>query len=165
MQQSGGIWVVADVSTTRTVLQLMASRLPLKLAVTCFSSLSETAEALRTRVPELVICDLRCPYSATLDLVSRIRSHQAAADVPVIACLEDSDRQRRQEAATAGISDFLSHPVEYWELKHRTQLLLDFHRQRQTLARLKRWHVETGGRTAEPEDSTGDAALPDESAP
>lgn len=152
MQESRGIWIVSDTETTRTVLRVMASRLPLALEICCFSSMSETLEALSTQLPELVICDLRRPPSSMLELISGIRSCGSTAILPVIACIDDNDPRRREAATNGGVIDFLSTPIQFWELQHRASLLVDFHRQQRTLTRLKQWHLRTASGPLENED-------------
>jgi DNA-binding NtrC family response regulator len=154
MQETHGIWIVSDTETARTVLRVMASRLPLDLGVSCFSSLSETLDALNTHHPELIICDLRRPPSAMLELIFEVRSRRSVATLPLIACLDGNDPRRREAAASGGVTDFVSIPVQYWELQHRASLLVDFHRKQRTLTRLKQWHLRMEPGPPQPGDDT-----------
>jgi DNA-binding response OmpR family regulator len=137
------IWVGADGFATRSVPRLMASRFPLGPGVAALSSVVEATDSLITYTPVLAICDLRSPFSAIVDLLSQIRNILTPTDLPVITCIDTGDRKTRLAAIEAGVTDFLTNPVECWELQHRSLVLVDFYRQTHELAQLRRWNVIT----------------------
>jgi CheY-like chemotaxis protein len=58
--------------------------------------------------PDLVLTDLEMPYLDGLQLISRLRSETATANVPVIVLTTRSDAETEARALALGVSAFLS---------------------------------------------------------
>jgi two-component system chemotaxis sensor kinase CheA len=65
------------------------------------------ARAMADR-PDLVLTDLEMPYLDGLQLISRLRSEPATADVPIVVLTTRSDAETEARARALGVAAFLS---------------------------------------------------------
>jgi len=73
---------------------------------------------------DLVITDAMMPGMDGFEVTSRIRSDPRFTDLPIIMVTGSTERRDRIRSADAGVSDFISKPVDYTELYLRTTTLL-----------------------------------------
>ncbi|WP_370298689.1 response regulator [Pontibacterium sp.] len=79
---------------------------------------------IRKDPPDLVLTDLEMPRMSGIELSSAIRNNATTQDVPVIMITSRSTEKHREEAATAGVSDYLTKPWTEEGLLSRVQNLL-----------------------------------------
>lgn len=79
---------------------------------------------IRKNPPDLILTDLEMPRMSGIELSSAIRNNATTQDVPVIMITSRSTEKHREEATTAGISDYLIKPWIEEELLSRVQSLL-----------------------------------------
>ena len=79
---------------------------------------------------DLVLLDLSLADGNALDLVAKLRSVEAAADVPVLALAGFADKTEENCIGTAGFTDFLFKPVDIPLLVKTVQAYLGVARQR-----------------------------------
>jgi len=74
--------------------------------------------------PMLLITDYRMPGMDGLELVERLRERPHLADMPILMVTSSDERRIRLQAFAAGVTDFLTKPIDPTELRARAQALL-----------------------------------------
>ena len=72
---------------------------------------------------DLVLTDAMMPGMDGFEVTTRIRSDSRFADLPIIMVTGSTDRRDRIRSAEAGVSDFITKPIDYTELFLRTSTL------------------------------------------
>jgi class 3 adenylate cyclase len=113
----------------------------------------EALEAIRGRLPELVLLDVLMPGMSGYDVCRAIRADPAMAMLPVVMITALEDREERVKGIEAGADDFLSKPVNPPELLARVRSLLRIRRLYDTVQRQKEqlaaWNRTLEARVAE----------------
>ena len=75
--------------------------------------------------PDLVILDLHMPYPDGLEVLRMLRgARETLGYLPVIVLTADTSRIARNSALTLGANDFLTKPLDRWDVKLRARNLL-----------------------------------------
>lgn len=77
----------------------------------------ETLQAALSSKPDLILMDVDMPIMDGVEATRRLRQNDWTHAIPIIA-VTAHDKQRRQEAITAGCNDFLEKPLLPAMLKH-----------------------------------------------
>lgn len=81
-------------------------------------------EAIKQRLPDLILLDLELPGMSGLELCRLLRSRARTRQVPIVVATGHTDRSRQAEALLAGASDFISKPLNGPLLRSRVQACL-----------------------------------------
>ncbi len=77
---------------------------------------------------DLLLVDFLMPSIDGTEVIRRLRASAATADVPAIMITSEADRTIRKAAIEAGATDFLTKPVDPFEIKTRVRNLLSLRR-------------------------------------
>lgn len=102
--------------------------------VECFAESKDALKRAFEQAPDLIITDYNMPGMNGIELVKRIRSTPSLADTPIIMVTVVEDRDVRYQALEAGVTDFLSRPIDPMECRARCRNLLAIRRSQKTLA-------------------------------
>jgi len=80
--------------------------------VDCASNGAEAVQVLATRRYDLILMDMKMPVMDGLEATKAIRILSGCAEVPIIAMTANAFVEDRERCLAAGMSDFLSKPVE-----------------------------------------------------
>lgn len=67
--------------------------------------------------PDLVLLDLMMPGMDGFEVIRRMKADPAMQAIPVILVTALDDAASRARAATAGVTDIITKPIDRWELK------------------------------------------------
>jgi two-component system response regulator RpfG len=128
------VMVVDDQSTGRAILEQVVRSLDDKVAVEGFARPVDAIVWATRRVADLVLVDYLMPDMDGIDFVKRLRALPGYEHVPMVMVTVHDDRKVRYAALDAGVTDFLSKPVDPRECQARCRNLLTLRRQQLALA-------------------------------
>lgn len=84
----------------------------------------EALEMIKNNPPDLVLLDVMMPKISGFEVCKRIKNNPQTADIPVIMVTALSEMGDIERAINSGTDDFLSKPVNKWELLTRVKTML-----------------------------------------
>ena len=113
------------VDDSESVVELVVALLTVqKYQVESVNSGAEAMTWLQDRQPDLIITDLMMPDMDGFMLVGRIRQTFAQQFIPIIMFTASNSESDRIKALTGGADDFLTKPINRYELEARVRNLL-----------------------------------------
>ena len=118
------ILIVEDDETLRNVMQLQLKKLGYE--VTAVPDVERAMDILQRFPQDLIITDLNLPGISGIDLLKRIRSESVGSAVIVMTAY--GTIQSAVEAMRYGAYDYITKPIEPYDLKALVSRALDHHR-------------------------------------
>jgi two-component system alkaline phosphatase synthesis response regulator PhoP len=81
-------------------------------------------EIIKKSMPDLILLDVMMPKMSGFEVCRRIKNNPATASLPVIMVTALNELGDIERAIEAGTDDFLSKPVNKWELITRVKTML-----------------------------------------
>ena len=135
------VMVVDDQATSRSILEQVVRGLDERVAVEGFARPVDAVVWAARNIADLVLLDYMMPDMDGIELVGRLRSLPGYEHVPIVMITGQDDKKVRYAALDAGITDFLTKPVDARECLARCRNLLTLRRQQlelqETVARLQ----------------------------
>jgi two-component system, response regulator RpfG len=135
------VMVVDDQSTGRAILEQVIRSLDERVAVEGFARPIDAVVWATRHVSDLVLVDYMMPEMDGIEFVKRLRALPGYEHVPIVMVTVHDDRKVRYAALDAGITDFLTKPVDARECLARCRNLLTLRRQQLALEDRRR-HLE-----------------------
>jgi len=127
------VMVVDDQSTSRSILEQVVRGLDDRVAVEGFARPVDAVVWAARHIADLVLLDYMMPEMDGIELVGRLRSLPGYEHVPIVMITGQDDKKVRYAALDAGITDFLTKPVDARECLARCRNLLTLRRQQLAL--------------------------------
>jgi two-component system response regulator RpfG len=127
------VMVVDDQSTGRAILEQVVRSLDDRVMVEGFARPVDAVVWATRHVADLVLVDYMMPDMDGIEFVKRLRSLPGYEHVPIVMVTVHDDRKVRYAALDAGITDFLTKPVDARECLARCRNLLTLRRQQLAL--------------------------------
>jgi two-component system response regulator RpfG len=127
------VMVVDDQSTGRAILEQVVKSLDERVVVEGFARPVDAVVWAARHVADLVLVDYMMPDMDGIELVGRLRSLPGYEHVPIVMVTGQEDKKVRYAALDAGITDFLTKPVDARECLARCRNLLTLRRQQLAL--------------------------------
>src|SRR5688572_10390840 len=127
------VMVVDDQSTGRAILEQVVRSLDDRVVVEGFARPVDAVVWAARHVADLVLVDFMMPDMDGIELVGRLRSLPGYEHVPIVMITGQDDKKVRYAALDAGITDFLTKPVDARECLARCRNLLTLRRQQLAL--------------------------------
>src|SRR3954464_9532700 len=132
------VMVVDDQSTGRAILEQVIRSLDERVAVEGFARPIDAVVWATRHVSDLVLVDYMMPEMDGIEFAKRLRALPGYEHVPIVMITVHDDRKVRYAALDAGITDFLTKPVDARECLARCRNLLTLRRQHLALEDRKR---------------------------
>src|SRR5512138_3340082 len=123
------VMVVDDQSTGRAILEQVVRSLDERVAVEGFARPVDAVVWATRHTSDLVLVDYMMPDMDGIEFVKRLRALPGYEHVPIVMVTVHDDRKVRYAALDAGITDFLTKPVDARECLARCRNLLTLRRQ------------------------------------
>jgi two-component system response regulator RpfG len=123
------VLIVDDQSTSRTILTHVVKSINPKIKVVEKTNPEEALEWAAEHTADLVFVDYVMPEMNGIDFVRLLKTLPKYESVPAIMITIKKDAETRYAALDAGITDFLSKPVDIYECTARSKNLLTMHQQ------------------------------------
>src|SRR6266705_3137388 len=123
------VMVVDDQSTGRAILEQVVRSLDERVAAQDFARPVDAVVWATRHVSDLVLVDYMMPEMDGIEFVKRLRALPGYEHVPIVMVTVHDDRKVRYAALDAGITDFLTKPVDARECLARCRNLLTLRRQ------------------------------------
>ena len=130
---SSTVMVVDDQSTSRAILEQVVRTLDERIMVKTFTRPVDAIVWATRQVADLVLADYAMPDMNGIELVKRLRAMPGYEHVPILMITVNEEREVRYRALDAGITDFLTKPVDVRECMARCRNLLTLRRQQLAL--------------------------------
>ncbi|MFZ1908587.1 MAG: response regulator, partial [Burkholderiales bacterium] len=130
---SSTVMVVDDQSTSRAILEQVLRTVDQRIMVKSFARPIDAIVWATRHVADLVLVDFAMPEMNGTELVRRLRAMPGYEHVPIVMVTVNDEREVRYKALDAGITDFLSKPVDVRECMARCRNLLTLRRQQLAL--------------------------------
>ena len=85
---------------------------------------TQAMEVIRKRPPDLVLLDVMMPKMSGFEVCRRMKNDSDTADIPVIMVTALNELGDIERAIDSGTDDFLSKPINKWELLTRVKTML-----------------------------------------
>ncbi len=127
------VMVVDDQSTGRAILEQVVRSLDERVTVESFARPVDAVLWATRNVADLVLMDYLMPELNGIELVERLRALPGYEHVPIVMVTAQEDKAVRYAALDAGVTDFLTKPVDARECLARCRNLLTLRRQQLVL--------------------------------
>lgn len=127
------VMVVDDQSTGRAILEQVVRGLDERIGVEGFARPVDAVVWATRHVADLVLVDYMMPDMDGIEFVRRLRALPGYEHVPIVMVTVHDDRKVRYAALDAGITDFLTKPLDARECLARCRNLLTLRRQQLAL--------------------------------
>ena len=84
----------------------------------------EALEIIKKSIPDLILLDVMMPKMSGFEVCRRIKGNPATASIPVIMVTALNEIGDIERAIDSGTDDFLSKPINKWELITRVKTML-----------------------------------------
>jgi EAL domain-containing protein (putative c-di-GMP-specific phosphodiesterase class I)/CheY-like chemotaxis protein len=103
-------------------------------AISTFSNGASLLRAIRAQEPEIVLLDLHMPVMDGMGVLRDLAATPPSSGyLPILVLTSDSSRDSREQALSNGAHDFLSKPIDRFEVLLRVHILLETRRLHQEL--------------------------------
>jgi two-component system response regulator RpfG len=123
------VMVVDDQSTGRAILEQVVRGLDERVVVEGFARPVDAVVWATRHISDLVLVDYMMPEMDGIEFVKRLRALPGYEHVPIVMITVHDDRKVRYAALDAGITDFLTKPIDARECLARCRNLLTLRRQ------------------------------------
>ncbi len=85
---------------------------------------AQALEVVKTSSPDLILLDVMMPKMSGFEVCRRIKNDPKTTDIPVIMVTALNELGDIERAINSGTDDFLSKPINKWELVTRVKTML-----------------------------------------
>ena len=93
-------------------------------SVSTASDGAQALEVIRENAPDIVLLDVMMPKMSGFEVCRRLKKDPTTTDIPVIMVTALNEMGDIERAIDSGTDDFLSKPVNKWELITRVRTML-----------------------------------------
>ena len=121
---SARVLVVDDISANRKLLQAKLSHEYYQVTTACNGQ--EAVDLVRSDMPDIVLLDVMMPVMDGFQACEILKSDPETMHIPVVMVTALGDREHRLKGLAAGADDFLTKPVDDFQLLTRVRALTKY---------------------------------------
>ena len=141
------ILIADDTEQNVELLQAYLDDLGCKVVTACDGQ--ETLDRVADSKPDLILLDIMMPKLSGFEICKRLKGDPATAAIPICMVTALNELGDIERAVEAGTDDFLSKPINKWELLTRVRSLLRVRHLQNELERTLSYLEEVDQRGAE----------------
>lgn len=123
------VLIVDDQSTSRNILGLLTSQLAPNIQTTEMANPQEALGWATQYQADLILVDYMMPEMDGIMFTKMIRTLEHYENVPIVMITVMKEPEKRNEALEAGVTDFMSKPIDMQECQARCRNLLTMRQQ------------------------------------
>jgi putative two-component system response regulator len=127
------VQIVDDNPTNLHLFRSIIKTLSSDVVVECHLDPVAALESCRQALPDLILVDYMMPRLNGHEYIAELRRMPKARDVPIVMITAANDTPVRHRALDLGATDFVTTPVDVYEMKARLANLLELRRSSQGL--------------------------------
>ena len=136
------VQIVDDSDINRAIFAAVVERLGDDVVAACFAHAAEALAACAEAMPDLIVLDFMMPGMDGHEFVAKVRALPGAKAVPIVMITAATERQVRHRALDLGVTDFLTKPLDSYEMRARLANLVALRRGYLQLQDRSRWLAE-----------------------
>jgi len=121
--------VVDDQSTGRMILEKIILQIANDIKVIDFADPKEALHWLNNNKADLIVTDYRMPDINGIEFIKAVRQTVSGEHIPIMMITVVSEKKVRYEALDAGVTAFLTRPIDQIECRTTCRNLLTLHKQ------------------------------------
>lgn len=123
------VLIIDDQSTGRVILENVIQQISDTLSITALSHPLEALNWLDNHHPDLIITDYRMPEMNGVEFIKAVRQKAPCHNIPIMMITVVSEKEVRYEALDAGVTAFLTRPIDQIECRTSCRNLLQMYEQ------------------------------------
>jgi diguanylate cyclase (GGDEF)-like protein len=136
------VQIVDDSDINRAIFAAVVERLGDDVVAVCFAHAAEALAEGAEAMPDLIVLDFMMPGMDGHEFVAKVRALPGAKAVPIVMITAATERQVRHRALDLGVTDFLTKPLDSYEMRARLANLIALRRGYLQLQDRSRWLAE-----------------------
>ena len=129
MNNKRQVVVVDDQSTGRMILEKIILQIANDIKVIDFADPKEALHWLNNNKADLIVTDYRMPDINGIEFIKAVRQTVSGEHIPIMMITVVSEKKVRYEALDAGVTAFLTRPIDQIECRTTCRNLLTLHKQ------------------------------------
>ena len=121
---SGTLLYVEDNQENLNLMELMVSRID-GLSLISAKTAEQGIDLAQSENPDLIILDINLSGMSGIEALSRLRSHEKTANIPVFALSASASKQAIEEGLAAGFQQYVTKPFKIREFIEMIERTLD----------------------------------------
>jgi len=134
--------IVDDQSTGRMILQKVILQIANDIKVIDFADPHDALQWLSKNPADLIVTDYRMPGLNGIEFIQEVRKLNHGEHVPIMMITVVSEKAIRYEALDAGVTAFLTRPIDQIECRTTCRNLLKLHQQHVIIQNRADWLAE-----------------------
>ena len=123
LNRQRSVLLIDDESTARTILEKIIHQISDNLDIVGMDSPIEALEWLESNQPDLIVTDYRMPDMNGVEFIQQVRK-KLGWNIPIMMITVSSDQSVRYDALDAGVTAFLTKPLDHIECRISCRNLL-----------------------------------------
>ncbi|MEG3753200.1 HD domain-containing phosphohydrolase [Psychromonas arctica] len=142
MNKQRHVVIVDDQSTGRMILQKVILQIANDIKVIDFADPHDALQWLSKNPADLIVTDYRMPGLNGIEFIQEVRKLNHGEHVPIMMITVVSEKAIRYEALDAGVTAFLTRPIDQIECRTTCRNLLKLHQQHVIIQNRADWLAE-----------------------
>jgi two-component system response regulator RpfG len=134
--------IVDDQSTGRMILKKIIQQIADDIKVIDFADPKKALQWLSNNQANLIVTDYKMPGLNGIEFIKEVRKTTAGENIPLMMITVVSEKEVRYEALDAGVTAFLTRPIDQIECRTSCRNLLKLHQQHVIIQDRANWLAE-----------------------